>query len=103
MDTLISVRTALLISLIPGKNYGLGLADHIRSSSNGRISVATGALYPTLRALEREGMLTSHEDDPLPERGGRPRRYYELTAHGMRVARLHRDSIAGIVAGSRCL
>jgi PadR family transcriptional regulator PadR len=40
--------------------------------------------------LEEEGLVTSYETEPLPERGGRPRKYYELTAGGLREAREER-------------
>jgi PadR family transcriptional regulator PadR len=43
-------------------------------------------MYPLLRALEREGFLSSFEGETVPERGGRPRIYYELTGMGRRAA-----------------
>ena len=35
-----------------------------------------------LRSLERRGFLRAREGEPLPQRGGRPRFYYSLTAAG---------------------
>jgi PadR family transcriptional regulator, regulatory protein PadR len=46
--------------------------------------------------MEREGLLESYEGDPLPERGGRPRRYYKLTALGQKAAMEQRTVIAGL-------
>ncbi|HEU0081856.1 MAG TPA: hypothetical protein VFQ87_03215 [Bradyrhizobium sp.] len=37
-------------------------------------------IYPTLRHLEALGELVSFEGPPVPERGGRPRRWYALRA-----------------------
>lgn len=34
--------------------------------------------YVVLRHLEHIGILESYEGEPLPERGGRPRRYYQF-------------------------
>lgn len=45
-------------------------------------AVSRGALYTTLDRLERKGLLASRLGDPLAERGGRARRYYEPTAAG---------------------
>jgi PadR family transcriptional regulator PadR len=49
----------------------------------------SGTLYPMLARLQDDGLLTS-EWEPQPEdAGGRPpRKYYQLTAEGIRVARL---------------
>ncbi len=57
--------------------YGLevieaGLASHAQA-------------YVVLRTLEWLGLVDSFESEPLPERGGRRRRYYRLTEEG-RVA-----------------
>jgi PadR family transcriptional regulator PadR len=48
-------------------------------------SVSTGSLYVTLDRLEDKGLLRSWEGDPTPERGGRPKRFYKLTAPGVRA------------------
>ena len=49
----------------------------------------SGTLYPMLARQEDEGLVTS-EWEPLPGDGsGRPpRKYYQLTGEGIRVARL---------------
>ncbi|AKI98587.1 Hypothetical protein AA314_00214 [Archangium gephyra] len=54
-------------------------------------------MYPALKALEREGLLRSFDGDPMPERGGRPRRYYELTGEGRKVAREQRTALLGLL------
>jgi PadR family transcriptional regulator, regulatory protein PadR len=55
-----------------------------------------GNTYPALRELETEGLVKSWEADPTPERGGRPRRYYKLTAAGQRAATEQKQAIAGL-------
>jgi PadR family transcriptional regulator, regulatory protein PadR len=53
---------------------------------------APGALYTTLDRLEEKGLITSKYGDPTPARGGRVRRYFKVTARGIRaVARAQRD------------
>ena len=46
---------------------------------------APGALYTTLDRLEEKGLATSRYGDPTPERGGRARRYFTVTARGVRA------------------
>jgi PadR family transcriptional regulator PadR len=86
MEPPVNAKAALLQALTSGQGYGLELIDRVAEKTQGKIRLHEGSVYPALRALEREGLIGSHRSDPLPERGGRPRRYYELTAEGRRVA-----------------
>lgn len=47
----------------------------------------SGTLYPLLARLEREKLVTSAWETPQQD-GQRPRKYYQLTADGIRIARL---------------
>ena len=47
----------------------------------------SGTLYPLLARLEREKLVASAWETPQHE-GQRPRKYYQLTGEGIRVARL---------------
>ena len=58
--------------------YAVPVREQIESRT-GR-TVARGALYTTLDRLEAKGLLRSRLGDPLPERGGRPRRYFTRDA-----------------------
>lgn len=55
-------------------------------------SVARGALYTALERLEAKGCLVSRMSEPLPERGGRSRRYYTVTPTGLAALRASRDA-----------
>lgn len=46
-------------------------------------SVAQGAIYVTLMRLEKKGWLRSRLADPTPVRGGKSKRYFEITSEGM--------------------
>lgn len=57
----------------------------------------SGTLYPMLARLEDQKLVTSAWE--TPQAGGeRPRRYYQLTGEGIRVARLE---LARVRAGRR--
>lgn len=60
--------------------YGLQLV----AASRGRLK--RGTVYVTLGRMEDKGYITSRLEDPPPEAGGMPRRVYEVTALGRRVA-----------------
>lgn len=46
---------------------------------------AFGALFVSLDRLEKKGLLESHLSDPTPERGGRSKRMYKVTAEGLQA------------------
>jgi PadR family transcriptional regulator PadR len=92
----IDTQTALLQALIEGPSFGLALIDKVSERTRGKLVLHQGNVYPALREMERDGLLRSYEGDPTPERGGRPRRYYELTAKGRRAADSDRDVAAGL-------
>jgi PadR family transcriptional regulator, regulatory protein PadR len=49
----------------------------------------SGTLYPMLARLQQEGLVGSEWEAQREDAGGRPpRKYYRLTADGLRVARI---------------
>ena len=61
--------------------------------------VARGALYTALERLETKGLLASRLGDALAERGGRPRRYFTVTADGVALLRDARAAVANLSRG----
>jgi len=55
--------------------YGYEISEYLSS----RIDIADGTVYPILRKLKGEGLLTTYLQE---ESGGPPRKYYSLTALG---------------------
>ena len=51
--------------------------------------LTSGTLYPMLARLQADGLVTSEWEPPPQDASGRPpRKYYQLTGEGIRVARL---------------
>jgi DNA-binding PadR family transcriptional regulator len=63
--------------------YAVPILDQIERQTGRRI--ARGALYTALDRLEAKGCLRSRLGAPLPERGGRARRYFTVTASAIRA------------------
>jgi len=96
----IPIQTALLFALLRhGEAYGLQLIDRINEDTGRRLEFTQGVVYPALHKLEREGFVKTRKSEPLPERGGRPRIYYQLTASGQAAAREHLSIINGLTEG----
>ena len=83
---MLDTKIALLQALVSGESYGLELIERVRTASRGKVILFQGRVYPVLRELEEEGLLTSFDGEPRSDRGGRPRRYYKLTAAGRKAA-----------------
>jgi PadR family transcriptional regulator, regulatory protein PadR len=69
--------------------YGVTVRQEIENRTRREVSI--GAVYATLDRLEAKGYVKSHLGDPTPERGGRSKRFFEITAKGLSaVNRTHR-------------
>lgn len=77
--------------------YAVPITGEIRERTGRRTTRA--AVYVTLQRLERKGLVESHLGDPLPERGGRPRRYVRVTAEGGRAVSEAKAAFTSMWAG----
>jgi DNA-binding PadR family transcriptional regulator len=68
--------------------FGTKVMDELNNRVDRRVS--RGALYVTLDRLEEKGMISSTVGDPSPGRGGRPKRFLEVTPEGMEALRRSR-------------
>jgi PadR family transcriptional regulator PadR len=93
MGNPLDIQAILLQVLMDGEAFGLQVISRVEERTGGKLRFAQGTVYPALRQLEREGLLTSREGAPLPERGGRPRIFYALTRKGSKAARAGRELV----------
>lgn len=70
--------------------YGVSVKKEIEDRFSRKVSV--GALQTALKRLEDKGYVKSHEGEGTPERAGRPRKYFELTAMGRKALAYARDT-----------
>ena len=60
--------------------YGVAIKEEIEKRSDRSISI--GALHSTITRLEEKNYLKSWLGEPTQERGGRRKRYFEVTQQG---------------------
>lgn len=65
------------------KMYGYEITQKVKELTNGKIQLTEGALYPTLHALEADGILTTKAVNV----GNRIRKYYTITKTGKKMAK----------------
>jgi PadR family transcriptional regulator, regulatory protein PadR len=61
--------------------YGVSVRQEIELRTKREVSI--GAVYATLDRLEQKGYVKSRRGDPTPERGGRSKRFFRVTAKGV--------------------
>ena len=90
--------TVMLAVMRVGENaYGVPIA-HELTAQRGR-AVSRSSLYAALDRLGRKGLVSSTLGEPTRERGGRAKRYFEVTARGLRVVRKARSLLVKLWAG----
>jgi PadR family transcriptional regulator, regulatory protein PadR len=77
--------------------YGVPIRREITQRTGRELTV--GSLYSTLDRLESKGLLRSRTGNPTPERGGRAKRYFGVTAAGIRMLRESRQMINAMWEG----
>lgn len=65
--------------------YGVPIAREIEEQTKREVKL--GSIYATLERLEEKGFVTSQLGEPTRERGGRAKRYFQVTRQGMRQVR----------------
>ena len=88
----------LLATLRAGDQaYGVLIAREIERTGGRRVLL--GAVYTALERLERNGLVSSEVGDPTPERGGRAKRFFEVTPAGLLAVKDTRRALVALWTG----
>jgi DNA-binding PadR family transcriptional regulator len=69
--------------MILGENaYGMTIHEQVEKLAEGTRSVSLGSVYTTLDRLEQKGYVRSWYGGATEERGGRTKRFFEITGSG---------------------
>ena len=79
--------------------YGVPIIEELRRHT--RRPILRPSVYLALRRLEHKGLLRSRLGDPEPRRGGRARKFVELTAPARRELRESRRTLNRLWQGVR--
>jgi DNA-binding PadR family transcriptional regulator len=87
----------ILLALADGDQHGYAIMHAVADGSSGRVRLAPGTLYRTLKHLLETGWIAEAVERPDPELDDERRRYYRLTATGRRAAAIEADRLATLV------
>lgn len=74
------IYVMLALARLGDEAYGVAIRQEIEERTDRPTSI--GAVYATLGRLDDKGLVAHRVSDPLPEPGGRSRKYYRLTPEG---------------------
>ena len=72
----------LTVGILYPQAYGVAVMDEIEEQASRSLNIS--AVHAVLTRLEEKGLISSKMSDPTPERGGRRKRIFLLTALGKR-------------------
>ncbi len=75
----------LVLIRLGDEAYGVPICEELENRT-GR-DVAIGSVYAALERLEDKGFVTSELGEPTAERGGRAKKYFHVTARGLKEVR----------------
>ena len=95
----------LVLALLKEREmYGYQIIEELERRSNQVFRLQEGTLYPLLHSLERDKLVTAREQETP---GGRRRRYYRVTAAGLRALeekkeewQVYSRAVTAILAGA---
>jgi PadR family transcriptional regulator PadR len=89
-----TLKTIILKLLADNKKmYGYEITQRVKEVSKDRIQITEGSLYPSLHALEAEGLVTTE----VEYIGKRVRKYYSLSPTGKTATRERVKELAGFM------
>jgi PadR family transcriptional regulator PadR len=89
-----TLKTIVLKLLADNKKmYGYEITQRVKELTQEKIQITEGALYPTLHALEADGLVTAE----VEYIGKRVRKYYSLSATGKAKAKEKVNELAAFV------
>jgi len=87
----------LAVLRLDGEAYGVPIRSEIAQRSGRELTLAT--VYKTLARLEEKGFVASYEGEPTPQRGGRRKRFYDVTPAGRQTLKQSVGALRRMASG----
>ncbi|MCE7995129.1 MAG: PadR family transcriptional regulator [Roseivirga sp.] len=84
----------LTVGVLDQDAYSVSIREELSKRQSRSISL--GALHTALYRLERKGHLDSKLGEPTGKRGGKPKRYFAVTAQGQQILQQVNDNRLGL-------
>jgi PadR family transcriptional regulator PadR len=87
-----------IVALHPD-GYGVSIQDHIRQRAGYEPSI--GSIYAAVDRLEEKGFIKSRQGESTPQRGGRRKLHFTVTAAGQKTLKESLRAISSLQRGLR--
>jgi PadR family transcriptional regulator PadR len=87
----------LALLRLADRAYGVTVRQEIEFRIKREVSI--GAVYATLDRLEAKGYVKSYLGEPTPERGGRSKRFFHVTAKGVAAVNRTQRALQSMTEG----
>ena len=77
--------------------YGVPITHEIEEHCGREVAVAS--VYAALQRLQAKGFVAARVGEPTAERGGKAKRYFQITGKGLREVRSAQRSLSGLWKG----
>lgn len=84
-DFLNDFEQMVLLTLIRQHPNAYGVSIHTELVERAGREVALAQIYATMDRLEAKGFVSSRKGEATPERGGRRKKYFEITGKGQKA------------------
>ena len=75
----------IMLALADGDKHGYAIMSEVEVLTEGSVTMGPGTLYGTVKRMLNAGLIEETAERPDPELDDERRRYYRLTALGVRV------------------
>lgn len=87
----------MLLALSEGERHGYALKREILRRTEGKLNLASGALYGSINRMLEQGLIEESEERPDSHLDDERRRYYRITPLGSRAAAAEAARMRGLV------
>ncbi len=95
------VAFEILLALADGEQHGYSIMREVERRSGGAVALHPGTLYRALARLLESGLIDELAERPDPQHDDERRRYYQLSALGIAVARAEAERLSSQLAAAR--
>ncbi len=89
----------VLLAVLRAGDKAYGVPIHAELHRNTGRDPSLASVYKTLERLEAKGLVATRMGDPTPERGGRRKQYFTVTAAGRRALKSALSAIRRLARG----
>ena len=98
-DHLGDLELLVMLALVRLGDQAYGVTIGREIEQKGRRPAALASVYAVLERLERRGWVRSELGEATPERGGRAKRHFRITAQGLKELKRARAALIGMWQG----